>query len=91
MALILFGANLLTDGASALARRYNISELVIGLTIVAIGTSLPEFVISLGSALKGSSGISLGNIIGSNIFNTLYLKAEMVIKTISMCFITSSP
>lgn len=73
MALILFGANLLTDGASALARRFNISELVIGLTIVAIGTSLPEFVISLGSALKGSSGISLGNIIGSNIFNTLLI------------------
>lgn len=71
LVLILLGANLLTDGASALARRFNISELVIGLTIVALGTSLPEFVISLGSALKGSSGISLGNVIGSNIFNSL--------------------
>ena len=73
LAIILLGANLLTDGASALARRFNISELVIGLTIVALGTSLPEFVISLGSALKGSSGISLGNIIGSNIFNSLLI------------------
>ena len=69
LAIILLGANMLTDGASALARRFKISELVIGLTIVALGTSLPELVISLGSALKGSSGISLGNVIGSNIFN----------------------
>lgn len=73
LAIILLGANLLTDGASALARRFNISELVIGLTIVAVGTSLPELVISLGSALKGSSGISLGNIIGSNILNGLLI------------------
>ncbi len=73
LAIILLGANMLTDGASALARRFKISELVIGLTIVAVGTSLPEFVISFGSALKGSSGISLGNIIGSNIFNGLFI------------------
>ena len=73
LVLILLGANLLTDGASALARRFKISELVIGLTIVALGTSLPEFVISLGSAIKGSSGISLGNILGSNIFNALFI------------------
>ena len=71
--LVIFGADWLTKGASGLARRFNISELVIGLTIVALGTSLPEFVISLGSALKGSSGISLGNIIGSNIFNGLLI------------------
>ena len=67
--LIILGAGWLTTGATALARRFRISELVIGLTIVAIGTSLPEFVISVGSALKGASGISLGNVIGSNIFN----------------------
>lgn len=73
LATILLGANMLTDGASALARRFKISELVIGLTIVALGTSLPELVISLGSALKGSSGISLGNVIGSNIFNGLLI------------------
>lgn len=71
--LVILGADWLTKGASELARRFNISELVIGLTIVALGTSLPELVISLGSALKGSSGISLGNIIGSNIFNGLLI------------------
>ena len=73
LAIILYGANLLTDGASALARRFNISELVIGLTIVALGTSLPEFVISLGAALQGSPGLSLGNVIGSNIFNGMLI------------------
>ena len=73
LAIILYGANLLTDGASALARRFSISELVIGLTIVALGTSLPELVISLGAALQGSPGISLGNIIGSNIFNGMLI------------------
>jgi cation:H+ antiporter len=71
--LVILGADWLTKGASGLARRFNISELVIGLTIVALGTSLPEFVISLSSALKGSSGISLGNVIGSNIFNSLLI------------------
>ena len=73
MVLVILGADWLTKGASALARRYGISELVIGLTIVALGTSLPELVISVGSALKGSSGISLGNVIGSNIFNGLFI------------------
>ncbi len=71
--LVILGADWLTKGASGIARRFGISELVIGLTIVALGTSLPEFVISLGAALKGSSGISLGNIIGSNIFNGLFI------------------
>lgn len=71
--LVILGADWLTKGATALARRFNISELVIGLTIVAIGTSLPEFVISTGSAIKGSSGIALGNIIGSNIFNGMFI------------------
>lgn len=71
--LVILGADWLTKGASAFARRLNISELVIGLTIVAIGTSLPEFVISVGSAIKGSPGIALGNIIGSNIFNGLLI------------------
>lgn len=71
--LVILGADWLTKGASAFARRMNISELVIGLTIVAIGTSLPEFVISVGSAIKGSPGIALGNVIGSNIFNGLLI------------------
>ena len=78
LAIILLGANLLTDGASALARRFRISELVIGLTIVALGTSLPELVISMGSALKGSSGISLGNIIGANIFNLVLVSGAAI-------------
>lgn len=71
--LVIFGADWLTKGASGIARRFGISELVIGLTIVALGTSLPEFVISVSSALKGSPGISLGNVIGSNIFNGLLI------------------
>ncbi|MBP3353392.1 MAG: calcium/sodium antiporter [Bacteroidales bacterium] len=73
IALVLYGADALVKGASALARKFNISELVIGLTIVALGTSLPELVISVGSAIKGSSGIALGNIIGSNIFNAMFI------------------
>ena len=73
IALILYGANFLVKGASALARKFNISELIIGLTIVALGTSLPELVISVGSAVNGSSGIALGNVIGSNIFNTMLI------------------
>ena len=71
--LVILGADWLTKGASALARRFNISELVIGLTIVALGTSLPELVISVSSAIKGSSGIALGNVIGSNIFNGMLI------------------
>ena len=71
--LVIFGADWLTKGASGIARRFGVSELVIGLTIVALGTSLPELVISVSSALKGSPGISLGNVIGSNIFNGLLI------------------
>ena len=71
--LVIFGADWLTKGASGIARRFGVSELVIGLTIVALGTSLPELVISVSSALKGSPGISLGNVIGSNIFNSLLI------------------
>ena len=71
--LVIKGADWLTKGASALARRFNMSELLIGLTIVAIGTSLPELVISTGSAIKGSSGLALGNVIGSNIFNGMLI------------------
>lgn len=72
-ALILWGADRLTEGASGLARRFQVNELVIGLTVVAFGTSLPEFVISLTAVLRGSSAISIGNIMGSNIFNILVI------------------
>ena len=71
--LVILGADWLTKSASGIARRFGVSELVIGLTIVALGTSLPELVISVSSALKGSPGISLGNVIGSNIFNGLLI------------------
>ena len=71
--LVILGADWLTKGASGIARRFGVSELVIGLTIVALGTSLPELVISVGSAVKGSPGIALGNVIGSNIFNGLLI------------------
>ncbi len=69
--IILGSANLLTDGAAGLARHLGISPLVVGLTIVAFGTSAPELVVSLSSALNGSADIALGNAIGSNIFNNL--------------------
>lgn len=73
IALVLWGADRFTDGACALARRWNVSEMVIGLTIVALGTSLPEFIVSFFSVLKGSADMSVGNIVGSNIFNTLVI------------------
>lgn len=73
VALILWGADKLTDGACGLARRWQVSEMVIGLTVVAFGTSLPEFVVSLFSSLQGSANLSAGNIVGSNVFNTLVI------------------
>jgi cation:H+ antiporter len=70
---LIYGANLLVDSASALAKRFNIPNIVIGLTIVAFGTSAPEMVVNVLSSLEGKSDLSLGNIIGSNIFNTLVI------------------
>ena len=71
--LIIVGANYLTEGASVLARRFGVSPLVVGLTIVAFGTSSPELVVSLVSALRGNSDIAIGNVVGSNIFNVLVI------------------
>ena len=71
LTLIVVGADLLVDGASSVARRFGISEFVIGLTIVGMGTSAPEMVVSFLGALKGNADIAVGNVIGSNIFNTL--------------------
>lgn len=71
--LVLWGADRLTEGASALARRMNIPQIVIGLTVVAMGTSMPEFFVSLMSALKGTSDLAVGNIVGSNTFNSLMI------------------
>lgn len=73
LVLILIGANALTDGAAAVAKKFKISNLVIGLTIVAFGTSAPELTVSVVSALKGSSDMAIGNVVGSNIFNTLMI------------------
>ena len=69
--LIVKGADWLTDGASNIARRFNISSLVIGLTIVAFGTSAPELVVSVISSLEDKADMAIGNVVGSNIFNSL--------------------
>ena len=71
--LILLGANYLVDGSSSIAKRFGISEFVIGLTIVGIGTSSPEMVVSFMSAIKGNADMAIGNIVGSNIFNSLMI------------------
>lgn len=69
--LIMKGADWLTDGASSIARKFNISTLVIGLTIVAFGTSAPELVVSSMASISGETDIAIGNVVGSNIFNVL--------------------
>ncbi len=69
--LILLGANYLVDGSSSIAKRFGISEFVIGLTIVGIGTSTPEMVVSFLSSFQGKADMAIGNIVGSNIFNTV--------------------
>ena len=71
--LILLGANYLVDGASSVAKKFGISEFIIGLTIVGIGTSTPEMVISYLSAFQGNADLAIGNVIGSNILNTLLI------------------
>lgn len=73
LVMILLGSDWLVDGASAIARRYGISEFIIGMTIVGIGTSMPELVSSLISALGGHGDMALGNVTGSNICNTLLI------------------
>lgn len=73
LVLILAGANYLTDGAAALAQRLKMPEFIIGLTIVAIGTSTPELVVSAMSAINGSSDIAIGNVVGSNTFNVFII------------------
>lgn len=73
LALVVFGSEWLVDGSSDVARRIGISEFVIGLTIVGIGTSTPEMVVSFLGAIKGNVDISIGNVVGSNIFNTLMI------------------
>ena len=85
LGLIVLGADWLVDGASAIARKAGVSEFVIGLTIVGFGTSCPELVVSLTGAIQGNADISIGNVIGSNIFNALFiLGVTSVILPVSM-------
>ena len=85
LALVVLGADWLVDGSSTIARKAGLSEFVIGLTIVGIGTSTPELVVSLTGALKGNADIAIGNIVGSNIFNTLFILGfTALIRPISM-------
>lgn len=99
--LILLGANGLTDGASAVAKRFHIPNIVIGLTIVAFGTSAPELAVSVSSAIKGSADIAIGNVVGSNIFNALMIvgctamfapivvQRNTLVKEIPLCILAS--
>ena len=73
IALVVLGADWLVDGASSIARRLGVSDFVIGLTIVGFGTSCPELVVSLTGAFKGLSDVAVGNVIGSNIFNSMLI------------------
>ena len=83
LALLVVGANWLVDGASAIARRYRISEYIIGATIVGMGTSMPELVVSVISGIEGHPEIAIGNVVGSNIFNVfLILGLTALIKPI---------
>lgn len=99
--LLSVGANFLTDGASAIAKRLRVSEYLIGATIVAVGTSMPELVVSVMSAIGGQSDVSIGNVVGSNIFNVyailgvtamvapLALTRENVRRDIPLCLAAS--
>ena len=73
VAVVLWGADKLTLGSVALASRMGVPQMVIGLTVVALGTSMPEFCVSFVSALKGTADMAVGNVVGSNIFNTMLI------------------
>jgi len=73
LAMVVAGAEVLVEGASAMARRFGLSEFLIGATIVGIGTSMPELVVSILGAIRGSADIAVGNVVGSNLFNTLLI------------------
>jgi cation:H+ antiporter len=73
LALLIVGANFLVSGAITIAQRFGVSQVVIGLTIVAVGTSLPELATSIAAARKDEGDIVIGNVIGSNVFNILFV------------------
>ena len=83
--LLIVGADIFVEGSSSLAKSFKIPTIIIGLTIIAIGTSLPELVTSVIAARKGESDIALGNVIGSNIFNIAFvLGASAVISPLTV-------
>ena len=85
LGLVVLGADWLVEGASSIARKAGVSEFVIGLTIVGFGTSCPELVVSLTGALEGNADIAVGNVIGSNLFNVLFiLGLTALIKPVTM-------
>jgi len=77
--LLWFGANWIVTSSALIARKFNVSELVIGLTIVALGTSAPEFLVTVNAALRGHNDISLSNVVGSNIFNLGFILGLMAV------------
>lgn len=81
LAGVVFGGDITVDAASAIARDFGMSEAMVGLTIVAVGTSLPELMTSVVAARKGESDIALGNVIGSNIFNVFFILGLMAFIT----------
>lgn len=102
IAFAVYGAQLLVDGGSAIAKRFNIPSLVIGSTIVAFGTSMPEFTVNINSALQGNTELALGNILGSNLFNIgaivgivclitpLAVGPDAVSKDLPMCLVSAA-
>ncbi len=82
-----YGATFIVDSAARMARRFGVSELIIGLTIVAVGTSAPEFAVTISAAVSGQSNISVSNIVGSNIFNLGFILGGVV----AVRAITTSP
>lgn len=99
--LLIKGADFLVDGASNVAKRFHIPEIIIGLTIISIGTSMPELFVSITSAIDGYSDISIGNVVGSNVVNLLFIlglsaiiksipiKKETRLIEIPICFLVS--
>ena len=73
LALLTIGADLLTKGCVGMAARFRVPEFIVGLTVMAVGTSMPELTVSTISALNGSSDMAIGNVTGSNLFNTLII------------------
>lgn len=84
---VIWGADRFTDGAASLARKFNVSQMVVGLTIVAFGTSALEMFVSLMSAIQGSTAMAVANIIGSNIFNILLIVGASA----AVCVVSINP